>query len=59
MKLVIEIPESIYKKAQDGELSEFDSCYINGVVADGKPLSKEHGDLIDKNAIIEADKNSK
>ena len=48
MKLVIEIPESIHKKAQDGELSEIDSCYISGLVADGKPLPKDatNGDLI-------------
>lgn len=38
MKLVIDIPDVVYKNAKDGMLDELQSLFICGSVTEGKPL---------------------
>ena len=53
MKLVIEIPDDVYKHTV--ERSEYDTLSFGyslmNAVANGKPLPKGHGDLIDRDTL--------
>ena len=51
MKIVIDIPKEVYESAKNGTLNEVQSMYICGSVAEGTPLPKGHGDLIDRNVV--------
>lgn len=48
IRLVIEIDEELYKKTKDGYLSCIDALGVCEFVANGKPLPKGHGRLIDE-----------
>lgn len=48
MRLVIDIPEKIYKYVQQtGSISMLDTQQVANAIFDGKPLPKGHGRLID------------
>ena len=49
MKLVIEIDEDLYETCRD---SLGDEDNIEGIIANGIPLPKGHGDLIDRNDLL-------
>ena len=49
MQIVINIPEKVVKAIQNGKDYRYD---IHTAIAQGTPLLKGHGDLIDKNEII-------
>lgn len=48
MKVIIEIPDKVYKNAKDGMLDELQSMLICGSVTEGKPLLKDatNGDMV-------------
>lgn len=48
MKVLIEIPDSVYENARNGMLDELQSTLICGSVVEGKPLPKDatNGDVI-------------
>lgn len=58
MQIVIDIPKKTYEhiKADGGHgcfnIQEEDNFIVTKAIFDGKPLPKEHGDLIDRNALI-------
>ena len=60
MKIVIDIPEAVIDRAKgkDGlKLCDIDTKFICNQVANGTPLPKGHGDLIDREvAYAEFDK---
>ena len=49
MKIVIDIPEEVYKKAKETHDAMCDSVWLG--IKYGIPLPKGHGDLIDRNKI--------
>lgn len=49
MQIVIEIPEAFYKHCKSQE----DATEIQLAVKNGVPLPKGHGDLIDRNDLLE------
>ena len=51
MKIVIDIPEELYKANRRGLLAD-ELWDLRAAVDNGTPLPKGHGDLIDKNEII-------
>lgn len=54
MKIVIEIPEEIYKHTQEYEIGGFNTendATLFVAIKNGTPLPKGHGDLIDKKDI--------
>lgn len=57
MQIVIDIPKKTYEhiKADGGHgcfnIQEEDNFIVTKAIFDGKPLPKEHGDLIDRNAL--------
>lgn len=57
MKLIIEIPEKVYKRIQAlarSDYFEHDICGNSMLrIANGTPLPKGHGDLIDRKDLIE------
>lgn len=40
LKLMVDISEELYNKAKNGELTEFDSMYICGKIAEAEPLNE-------------------
>lgn len=54
MKIVIDIPEEVYKSAKNGTLNEIQSMYICGSVVEGTPLPKGHGRIIDYGYVVGA-----
>ena len=58
MKIVIDIPESVIDRAKgkDGlKLCDIDIKFICNQVANGTPIPKGHGDLIDRNILNNID----
>lgn len=58
MKLVIDIPEDVYTRLfdngiQDNEIATDDICEMVRSLRLGTPLPKGHGDLIDRNDLLE------
>ena len=53
MKLIIDIPEDLYKEEIRGTASDRQCEKILKCVKKGIPIPKEHGDLIDSNALCE------
>lgn len=58
MQIVIDIPENIYKdimthnrEMREGGKSAY---YFEGLIQNGIPLPKSHGDLIDRKELIES-----
>lgn len=56
MKLVIEIPNSVYEKIIDGtiETDGYFKANLRECFRHGTPLPKGHGDLVDRNYICKA-----
>lgn len=53
MKIVIDIPEEEYNT---GQLVHYFGCYndkLDKVIYDGTPLPKGHGDLVDRDRVID------
>ena len=53
MKIVIDVPDVVYKAFKDGSSSIVVDCIISNAVFDGQPLPKGHGRLIDADALFE------
>ena len=58
MKIVIDIPEDVYTRLfdngiQDNEISTDDICEMARSIRLGTPLPKGHGDLIDKDRLLD------
>ena len=56
MELVIDIDECIYNRVSNNEayvLSEVDDILIENAIANGTPLPKGHGRLIDANVLMD------
>lgn len=51
MKIVIEIPDRIYKIIQNRTLNIMDDEILENALRNGKPLPEHHGDLLDRNEI--------
>lgn len=51
MKLVIDIPEDMYKDANILIVKDFPE--LKRAIANGIPLPKGHGELIDKDAVLD------
>lgn len=51
MQIVIDIPDRIYKIVQKKTLNVIDDEIIEQAIKKGTPLSKGHGDLIDRNEL--------
>ena len=51
MKIVIDIPEEAYNLLQNEGVDWLGAEHILDAVANGMPLPKGHGDLIDRNQI--------
>ena len=54
MKIVIDIPEAAYKLLNNKGVDWLGAEHILGAVANGKPLSKGYGDLIDRKELLKA-----
>jgi len=59
MKLVIEIPDWMYKSICEG-IEASKRCHVTGIdpivheaIASGIPLPKRHGELIDKDIVLD------
>ena len=52
MKIVIDIPEESYKLLKDEGVDWLGAEHILDAVANGTPLPKRHGDLIDREELI-------
>lgn len=50
MQIVIDIPEELYIEIL-GETNQFIKNVLHESVKNGTPLPKEHGELVDRNAI--------
>lgn len=60
IELVIKIPEEIYKLSQILDVKYEDTVQIPlEVIANGTPLPKGHGDLIDENEVLKTTKSYK
>lgn len=57
IELVIKIPQELYDRATNGELTEIDSMFVCGSVVNGTPLPKGHGRLIDADKFHEVVEN--
>lgn len=55
MQIVIEIPEDVYKSIQDKEFCGISHMGLYNAIANGTPLPKGHGRLIDADAFIKAE----
>ena len=53
MKIVINIPDRIYKITQNRRLNLVDGEIVENAIKNGTPLPKEHGDLISKEQAID------
>ena len=53
MKLIIDIPEEVYKSIQDNDYCGISNSDMYNVVKNGTPLPKGHGDLISRQAVID------
>lgn len=53
MKLVIDIPDTMYNWLKTGFPDENDGKIAVKAILDGTPLPKGHGDLIDRKDLIE------
>ena len=47
MKLIIDIPLDVYERCKNGNYELFDDVVRNEAVANGTPINKGHGRLID------------
>ena len=54
MKIVIEIPDRIYKIVQNRTLNITDDEILENALKNGTPLPKGHGRLIDADALYES-----
>lgn len=55
MRLVIEIPKDIYKETLRTDIwDDYEKRRIRFAIRNGKRLPKRHGDLIDRNAVIQS-----
>ena len=54
MKIVIDIPEEIYKEAIKSGYSHLYDEDVANAVANGTPLPKGHSDLIDRTELLKA-----
>ena len=54
MKLIIDIPEDLYKENIRGTVSDRQCEKILKCVKNGTPLPKGHGDLIDRRGLIKS-----
>lgn len=54
MKIVIDIPEEMYKKISNSNPSYADDFSIYYAIKNGTPLPKGHGDLIDRTEAIKS-----
>lgn len=45
MKILIDIPQELYDRAINGELTDIDSMYICGLVANSKPIEDNKADI--------------
>lgn len=53
MQIVIDIPRNVYKHIKDFDIQGDDSYTVIKAVFDGTPLPKNHGDLIDRNELLD------
>lgn len=53
MKIVIDIPEEVYKSIQDNDYCGISNSDMYNAVKNGTPLPKGHGRLIDEQQIID------
>lgn len=54
MKIVIDIPEEAYKVLKDTYKNRTGGLVVPEAIANGIPLPKEHGRLIDADALIKS-----
>ena len=52
MKIVIDVPEEIYDRCREYRLRCGEAEVLEGAVANGMPLPKEHGRLIDADEVL-------
>lgn len=52
MNLIIKLPKIVYERAVNGDLTDLDTMFICGAVADGKVILKGHGRLIDADKAV-------
>lgn len=55
MKIVIDIPEEVYKEYMNlatGRIPTYKACDIAWILKHGTPLPKGHGDLIDRDDLL-------
>ena len=55
MKVIVDVPDRVFEKLQNDEIQfgGITSRNIFRAVKEGTPLPKGHGDLIDRNTVIE------
>jgi len=58
MQIVIDIPEDVYTRLfdngiQDNEIAVDDVCEMAMAIRKGTPLPEGHGDLVDRQALID------
>ena len=58
MQIVIDIPEDVYTRLfdngiQDNEIAVDDVCEMARALRLGKPVTKGHGDLIDRDKVLD------
>lgn len=53
MEIVINIPEKLYYKIKSFNVTVSDNIPMASVINDGIPLPKGHGDLIDRNKLLD------
>lgn len=56
MKLVIEIAEESYKEIKKIVADRNDHYFLENIIANGTPLPKGHGDLIDRDELANDDR---
>lgn len=53
MKLIIDAPDEIVKKGFEGPLTDEERQILIRAIGNGIPLPKGHGELIDKNVVLD------
>lgn len=51
MKMIIDIPDEVYKRMKDNK--DYDYCALTYAIDNGIPLPKGHGELIDKDIVLD------
>ena len=54
MQIIINIPDTTYEKMKIiKEKGTYEEEYLKQIILDGTPLPKNHGDLIDRNELLD------